>query len=226
MNSPSARAQLDALIAEERPGVVIVGAGATAQDLAPYVSDEWEIWGCNSLVRPFVEWDGIKVAAHRWFQIHPINVCSDAEKVWAKICPLPIYCVPHTRAADAPMAVSYPLDDANRLSLAVAGFASTFAYEVALAILEGKDRIHLAGLAYSVGGTVREVIVEGPNLMWWAAGAVGKGIEVTSQGGFDPGIAMLGWHYGFDYFEERNAVREYARKIRREIMTRNIDGDV
>lgn len=210
--------------AEGRPGVVIVAAGATPDDVRPYAdSPYWELWGCNSVVSPFTA-DPHDLEAHRWFQLHPLEVCETAERVWADLCPVPIYVLDAAKRR-VPMAVPYPWEALPRLPVSVGGFGSTFAYEVALAILEKKTRLVVLGVGYSEpgSGTVREQLVEGPNLWGWLAYAMGCGLHVDLER-FAPGTPMGGYRYGIDYWPERTAVAAWCRTMRASLEHLKLDG--
>lgn len=203
---------------EARPNVAIIAAGARPNDLDRFRdAPEWEIWSCNSIMSPFIE---PPTEVHRWFQVHPLAVCDPEEVAWAKLCPIPIYSLDPDQV---PMAVEYPMKAILSLPASVGGFASTFAWQVALACLERKRRIALVGLDYSEGGTIRERLVEGPNLAWWVGYALGAGIDVE-PGIFNPAFPMDGWCYGWDYWQEREAVAAWCRVLKGEITAMRLDG--
>ena len=102
------------------------------------------------------------------------------------------------------MAVQYPLAEMERAFPMPAPFwASTFAYQMALAMSEGFTEIALLGMDF---GTPREWLFERPNLLFWAGVARGRGIRLIW-----PGESTLFRHvgrYGYDYQKEVDWCRE------------------
>ena len=76
-------------------------------------------------------------------------------------------------------------------------WASTFGYQVALAILEGFTDIALLGMDF---GTPREWLFERPNLLFWAGYAAGRGIRLTWPR--ESSLFQHGGRYGYSYAEE------------------------
>jgi len=132
-----------------RRKVAIVGAGP-GREYAPYTDSAWECWSLNEIAQR---------DAQRHFELHPLEVQSARDLAALERITIPCYVLddpalwkmPFTIAsnggtvsfAGVPHPVRYPLE-----RLRAAGFREyftcTFAYQCALAILDGFD-LGLAG---------------------------------------------------------------------------------
>ena len=149
--------------------------GGTADPPLPPTAGE--VWGCNSLWALACDRRGA-FKATRWFELHPRAVNTAEEQRAVVNCQVPIYVLDAGEWPDCPRAVTYPLDRVR--SLLPDGrdfFCSTFAYQLALAVLEGFQAIALRGLDLSLG-TRRERTVEKGNLEYWIGFARGRGVVV------------------------------------------------
>jgi hypothetical protein len=159
-----------------------------------------------------------RLRVDRWFELHPMRVQPVDDVKWLAMCPVPVYlCRDLDREKSAtvrawpkspdyaplslpamPNAVTYPLAELEeQFKLPAPFWASTFAYQIALAISEGFTGIGLFGLDF---GSEREVIFERGNALWWAGLACGRGISLAVP----PRSTLLnhGARYGFQYDEE------------------------
>jgi hypothetical protein len=160
-------------------------------------SDEWEVWGCNSLwYRTRDAHDRFR--ADRWFELHPFSVQTDKEMEAIRDCPVPIYLLPEAQYPKN--GVLFPLDWVKQqLHFPFDFFACTFAYQVALAIAEGFKEIGIFGTELMYG-TPRERLFELRSLEFWLGLAMGRGIIVH----FHPQsrLCRLPYKYGYDYDAE------------------------
>ena len=209
----------------QRSKVAIVGAGLY-RDQAPVDDPEWAVWGCN--VVPV--WDARRrLRCDRWFDIHEMHAQSYEDLAWFQRCPVPLYLAPRAidgmtpdglipvrwDAAGAPTAfraiphaVRYPVERVERVC--GRGYWSvTFAYQTALALVEGATDIGYWGVELS-HGTERERTVEWACLSYWIGYARARGVRVHV-----PEQSMLGQsrhRYGMEYDAEVEAVKAYVRE--------------
>lgn len=189
----------------EREKVVIYGAGIGANE-APLDDPTWEVWALN-LVPP-LDSEG-RLRCDRWFDLHQREAQTADDLRWIEKCPVPIY-VPPDLVGASPVAVRFPLEAIERVFPSY--WACTFAYQIALALHEGKKAIGLYGveLAY---GTLRERTVEWACVSWWIGYAEGLGVEIHL-----PSRSLMGRHfhrYGVEYRAEKRAVEAYVEGTRR-----------
>lgn len=197
-----------------RTKVALVGAGR-GRDEAPLEDPSWEVWALNAV--PPVDLSR-RLRCDRWFEMHVRSAQNQDDMAWIKQCPVPIY-LPPTWAerelakryatsgdVEVPNAVRYPLENVE--SNLGSYFACTFAYQLALVLLEGvADTVGLFGVDLC-GGTRRERTVEWACVSWWLGFCEGKGLTVELPHG-----SMLGRHfarYGIEYYEEAKLVNEYV----------------
>jgi len=189
-------------------------AASIGREFAPYDDPDWEVWALNAV--PSVDRLG-RLRADRWFEMHVRSAQSEADMRWITRCPVPIYLPPHwaervINQADTlpeservPNAVRYPLEAVE--SNFAGYFTCTFAYQLALALLEGFTHIGLYGveLAY---GTMRERSVEWACVSWWLGYAEAKGVTIEL-----PPSSRLGrsrYRYGIEYDAEKRDVERYC----------------
>lgn len=200
--------------------IAIVAAATDAMTVDEYRDQGYACWGLNAVLMPFGG-EPTPETCERWFQIHPPWSCDMRERRWAERCPVPLYAIQHY--AEWPTSIAYPLTEARLLlGAAEAGFASSFAYAVALALLEGVTDLALLGTVLHLG-TVRERLVERPNLAWWIGYAQGRGVRVLCEPGHPatpPGRRLYGW----EYQAERDAVADYCEAFREQAATIRVDG--
>jgi hypothetical protein len=189
-----------------RTKVAITGAGKSLRHL-PWNNEEWEIWGINNFWNAMRDSEG-RLRADRWFELHPPtpDIQDKHDMAWLKNCPVPIYTTEPFPGNDN--AVTFPL-------AAITGeygnyFTCTFAYQIALAIYEGFEELALHGLELAYG-TQREATVERACVNWWLGYAEGQGMKITIP---EDDFVLRHWGlYGFDYWKEANAVKQYVGSL-------------
>ena len=171
-----------------RKKVAIIGAG-DYRKYAPWNDPEWECWGINEIGQP---------RATRWFELHPMTVQNERELAWLAQCPTACYLL--ERDPRVPAGVRYPLERIMEKTGGRSYFTCSFAFEIALALLEGFEEIGLWGVDLDLG-TQRERLVEKPCVEYWLGLAEGRGVTVT----LPPGATLLQrpWLYGYDYEDEK-----------------------
>jgi len=192
-----------------RKKVAIVGFGQPDCFCAPFNDPEWEIWGINMGNRLDLMKDRHgDFRADRWFDLHELIAQSKQDMEWIKTCPVPLYLTEEFK--DNPNAVVFPLADVvtAHQEFGPLYFASSFAYMVGLAMLEGFKTIGFFGCDLDWG---RERVVENGNLQFWIGLARGRGVKVVMS----PKSTLLSHPalYGFEYWKERNAVEERCAKL-------------
>lgn len=186
-----------------RKKVVIIGFSDTAMAVKAFQRDPtWEIWGLNHGYALSLFWDEWhRFRADRWFEMHPIRVQPVNDLSWMHTCPIPIYVLdqrdPHPEGY-SPNTVTYPREACEHVlpvPFANPGYwACTFAYQIALAIVEGFEEIALVGLDFA---SPREWLFERSNTLFWAGVAAGRGIKLSW-----PRHSTIFEHpyaYGYDY---------------------------
>lgn len=169
--------------------VVLVGFCQGSRDMAPYDDPDCEIWGLNKgyIFQPRMT---------RWFETHGPNIYRwairrpDRHVDWLKAFPGPIYM--HDRDADIPNSLAFPLeavaedigvnvwkiqDDLKTLEPLTRNpyLTSTIAYQIALAIYERFDELHLYGIDLNTGG---EYAWQKPGVEFLLGIAAGRGMRV------------------------------------------------
>lgn len=185
-----------------RHRVAIVG-GAPSRVEAPWFDPSTEIWGLNGI--PSLDPRGV-FRADRFFQIHEEPRLDPVERAWLSVCPVPIYTA--GQECENANALPYPIEAV--VAKYPDYFAVSFAYEIALALLEGFTEIGLFGVELP-SGTLRERTVEWACLSFWIGFAKGRGVRVTL-----PETTTLAWHparYGLQYDDEVKGVEAYLRTV-------------
>ena len=213
MNSFGLDPYISAIVVDANAGIVrydppcrkvaIIGAGY-GRDAAPWKSRDYVIWGINEITQK---------RATVWFEMHPLEVQSAKDLVALERIETPCYVLddpavwkmPFTIAsnggtvsfAGVPHPVRYPLE-----RLRAAGFREyftcSFAYQIALAILDGFEEIGLWGVSLHLG-TPRERLLDRACVDYWIGFAEGRGIKVVE----DSGCARRPYLYGYDYDAEK-----------------------
>ena len=134
--------------------VALVGMAPSTCNFAPWADESVEIWGCNEAHA----WAWFK-RANRWFQIHDSYKQKIAKRgvrghydwLKANVWGIPIYM--QQAFKDIPNSVPYPLNDVwdkylshiRRGEDKIKYFNSSFDYMIAVALLEGFERIEVYG---------------------------------------------------------------------------------
>lgn len=190
-----------------RRKVCIVAAGNSKHDPACteiLESPDYEVFALNAV--PVHDRHG-RARADRHFDLHERCSQSPDDMRWIKECPIPIY-VPEDLQDAGPNTVRYPIEAVEEKFHSY--FASTFSYQVALALLEGATEISLFGVDLAFGDW-RERTVEWAGLSWWLGYADAKGVTIRV-----PENSMLCRHparYGIEYTSEKEQVEQYGRSV-------------
>ncbi len=184
---------------------VCIYAAGLGRDEAPLNHPSWDVWALN-VIAP-LDLHG-RLRADLWFEIHERGAQSADDMRWIAKCPVPIV-VPPCLMAASERAVALPTRRILK-EFEAAPFACTFAYQIAMALLMGYEKIGLFGveLAY---GDARERTVEWACVNWWVGYAEGRGVTVVR-----PERSRLGRHpemYGLDYDAEVRSTKRYLRLI-------------
>jgi hypothetical protein len=169
--------------------VAIVGFCNDSRDWVPYEDKGMQIWGLN---RGYI----FQLRADRWFDMHGEAITSNQNRRpgkhldWLKQFRGPVY--QHKPLPELPNAVAYPLaevaqtvysniyrtDDKHVITSDVDApyLTSSIAQEIALAIHEGAEEIHLYGIDLN---TESEYAWQKPGVEFMLGVAAGKGIRVV-----------------------------------------------
>ncbi len=150
-------------------------------------ADGWEIWTSN-LAEGCPGWrTGDEKRIDRWYEIHEAWLTQELHtehvdflcdkyggEVWVQFASSwPVFQNP---------AGTYPIDEIEALTPHGSYLASTFAYQVAHAILEEVDEIGFAWMSYHVMRSYGEPRDAQTNLEYWLGVAEGRGIKVDTSG--------------------------------------------
>ena len=187
----------------KRTGVVIMAFGPTSKDVRLFQHDpSWEIWGLNNGYYNATAYDANGVLrADRWFEIHEMHAQPSDDLIWMNKCPVPLYVADLKKARQygaMPNAVQFPRALLQQEIGIGSWWACTFAYQIALAIHEGFTKIALLGMEF---GSPREWIMERPNVLWWSAYALGRGVEIVIPEGST--FMEHPYSYGMQYDHEK-----------------------
>lgn len=166
----------------------------------------WEVWSCNELYR--LDPSGVPpLGATRWFEIHgdtPLTRARRRPEHWEELekLGLPIYTL--FTLPGITRAVSYPIDDAARIR---DYFACTFAYQIALGLLEGLSELRLYGVALTAN---REALVEAKCVDWWLGYCAGKDIPVSVIHDAPFGLGKQPYRYAYNDQAERYTAYRFA----------------
>lgn len=179
--------------------VALVGSAsgwAQALELDP----TWEVWGLND---QYLLGPQVVARATRWFELHgdtPLTRARRPADHWDRLAAftIPIYTL--FTLPGVVTARVYPLADAAGIR---DYFACTFAYQIALALLEGVTDLHLYGTPLT---GAREALVERPCVEWWCGYAEGHGVSVQIHHAEPWGLGRQQYRYAAeDQLERRLA---------------------
>lgn len=191
------------LAPSDRKKVLIYGCGE-GQAGAPLDDPDWEVWALN-LICPR-DREG-RVRADRWFDVHQRVAQTPDDLRWIAALPVPIY-VPTDLLGHGPTCVRLP-HERLETAFGVTFWSCTFAYQIALAMLENFTDIAIHGVELSLGN-FRERSVEASCVNYWIGQADARGVRVHVPDG-----SRLGSHrfrYGLEYDEEIADVNAYVRR--------------
>jgi hypothetical protein len=155
--------------------IAIIGKCSNSRGDAPLDLPGWEIWG--------LAWDPLP-RADRYFEMHQnwrnfLGNEDDAARHKAWLAGLTVPVMMLQAEPDIPHAVAYPMerigDLIGRTCFGSVYLESSIAYMMALAMLEGADRIGIWGCDLATGG---EYAYQRPNMEYLIGLARGKGIKV------------------------------------------------
>jgi hypothetical protein len=156
--------------------VALVGAAFSTCSLAPY-NDSVEIWALNEEhAYPWMK------RADRWFQMHKSEKWHPDNLKWMRENPwnIPIY-LQFVRS-DIPKSVEYPLQrvvdyfpNFHRGGKRAKYFTSTFSYMMALALVEGYERIEIYG--FDMIDTFEYAMQKACGEHWMGV-AIGMGVDI------------------------------------------------
>jgi hypothetical protein len=187
----------------KRTKLAIVGGMPLRREL-PINEPDVEIWSCNLIQT--IDHEG-QLRADRWFELHPMSVQNDNDMQWIHENPRPLYTLEHE--PDLPNTLKFPMDKIEAMGFANY-FSCTFAYQIALAMVEGFTEIGLYGVDL-IYGTDREREVELPCVTYWLGLFQGSGGKLVLP---EHSSALHHrYRYGFDYWEEKRWVERRVRNL-------------
>lgn len=158
--------------------VAILGSADSSIYLAPVGDSSWELWGL-----PWSHDPNTFKGIVRWIDPHPLEWMKGRHEGYIdhlkSLAPSPVYMI--QQYEEIPNSVRYPIEAIlkefqgyrNRPN---GSYASSIAYEMALAILEGVQEIGLWGVDLLTEG---EYAIQRPNVEYLIGIAEGRGIKVT-----------------------------------------------
>lgn len=199
-----------------RRKVAIWGFGSTSVRRVPFDSDEFIIYAINN------GWNAARDSQDRlradvWWEMHqitPDDLGPDAgtpiqdtnDMRWINTCPVPLYTTEPWPAN--PNAVVWDIEFFSYVFRPY--FTCTFAMQMAQAIYDRYEEIHLFGVML-LAGTQREATVESSCLNYWLGLAEGRGIKVVVPD--EDGLLLAHpYYYGHEYWLERRWVEKYLHR--------------
>lgn len=184
--------------------VALVGTHGESWRQAVDLDDTWEVWGLNNeyaLSPRFFE------RSTRWFELHgntPLTRARRPTSHWQRLAEFkgPIYTL-----FDLPAVKDARLFPIERAAGIRDYFSCTFAYQIALAMLEGVTDLRLYGTPL-VGA--REALVERPCVEWWLGYATGHEVNVEVIHDLEYGLGKQPYRYAFNDQAERYLAYRYA----------------
>jgi len=202
-------------IPRTRKKVAIVGFADTSmrEVEALFEDQEFEVWPLNQLYMVF---PAIVPFATRWFQIHAkknydLAVRDHKHSDWLGLQrTFPIY----MQEADPkiPMSVKFPMGSILAKPEFMAYFTNSISWEIALAIYEGFEEIHIYGVDMAQDDEYTE---QRPSVEYMIGLAVGRGIKIHVPDNSDLCKAL--WLYPL---EDDQAFDEKIRARMRELQQR------
>ncbi len=207
-------------IPRTRRKVSIVGFAPSSMMDVQYVWDDpdMEVWGLNQL---YIAWRGTNLQdmflskCTRWFQIHHKHSYEAAvgrdhshHKWLAQRNTFPIYM--QQKEEDVPFSIPFPVKE--MLQKFRRYFTNSISWEIALAIYEGFEEIHLYGVDMAMDS---EYEFERPSVEYFLGYAEGANIKLVIPGKCD--ILKSVWLYPF---EDDAPLREKLQARRAELRGR------
>jgi hypothetical protein len=175
--------------------VAIVGLAESSRHLAPWGSDEWELWG--------LAWDSERYRFHRAFEMHDMETMKTSGASIYRDLPEYFERIGFCRRLymadaypDVPTAERYPYEAVA--DVCGAYWESSIAYALSLAITEGAEEIAVYGVNMKAD---EEYAYQRPNMEYLIGVARGRGIKVhipecsplMKFSGFDGYHGKYGW---------------------------------
>lgn len=180
-------------IPRTRKKVSIVGFAPSSMEMVKghFGNPDMEIWGLNQL---YVAFPAIVPHCTRWFQFHARHSYDANERdlemhKWMQGAKIPIYT--QVKEPDIPFSVPLPRD--ALLSKFWRYFTNSISWEIALAIHEGFEEIHIFGVDMAQDS---EYSFQRPSCELFIGWALGMGIRVIIPDASDLCKAM--WLYPFE----------------------------
>lgn len=214
----------------KRKKVAIVGC-SQSKTLAPFNDPDFEIWGVNNLYPHLPR-------ADRWFEIHHITKEDNylrrgdlkfrGQKVdeylkqlgeWAQEKNCPVYM--QQKWDIIPTSVEYPIQ--KMVEVFGGYFTNSVSYQIALAIYEDYDEIHVYGVDMAVD---TEYHHQRPSCEYFLGVAVGRGIKVNIPNEAD--LLKTRFLYGFQEpqkkaWDEKLKMMKQTMKEKKARITGEID---
>ena len=188
--------------------VAILGS-AGGWSRAPFDQAGWEIWGLNDQYRLLTD-DHQRLRADRWFELHPNSVLTKRRRPLDHQAQLAAMKIPvYTLFPGNPWTVKHPRPYPYQRAVKIGRdyFACTFAYQIALALIEGFEEIRLYGTPLV---SAREALVERPCVEWWIGLAEGRGVTVSADHDEPMGLMRQSFAYALHDQEERRAAAAFV----------------
>lgn len=158
--------------------VALVGFSKLSNQGAYSLPDGMELWTCNhGHVLNFPRIDAL-FEMHQWELIQDPNYLTEERRNQHTAFMKAPHDFPIYMAAilpTIPASVRFPLEDAQGIAGKYLGFTSSFCYMIALAIMDGFDRIEVHGFDMD---TVTEYRYQREDALRWISFAEGRGIDV------------------------------------------------
>lgn len=189
--------------------IVLLGSAESTRDLAPFDDPSYEIWGLAWRYKDHPRMD-------RCFEIHSEDhwgaYAGDLYKAWLKEpksfdgsdSPVTVYVRPEVQKKYR-ACKPYPIDDAVNL-MGHEYFASSFAYMLALAILEQPEEIAVYGIDLA---SDEEYAYQRPNAEYLLGIARALGIKITIP--WQSALLTAQWVYGKERPPEQDPMVEYFK---------------
>ena len=190
-------------LSPKRKRLAIIG-GMPLRYTLPFDDPDLEVWSCNLVLCLDPQ---ERLRADRWFELHPMSVQNDDDMEWIHNNPRPLYTLNHE--PDLPNTLRFPMESIEALGYADY-FSCTFAYQIALAIVEGFEEIGLYGVDL-VFGSDREREVELPSVTYWLGLFQGRGGRIAFP---DHSSTLCHPHrYGYEYWKEKRWTEQRVRNL-------------
>lgn len=185
--------------------VALVGSHGQSWREAVQLDSSWEVWGLND---EYLLGPELFTRATRWFELHGDTPLTRARRPASHRARLGEFKGPTYTLFSLPSTIVDPRPFPIQRAAAIRDyFACTFAYQIALALLEGVTELRLYGTPL-VGP--REALVERPCVEWWLGYAEAKGVTVGVIHESPYGLARQRYRYAYHDQAERGMAYLFA----------------